>query len=121
MGTPLITRAFLLIAISKKAAHFSVFVKHYLKNSYKKLDPTITVRSSFSYLNDIGASATGAFPFLVSKIPSHPPGKRFVSCGDFAKEFLLFLFVLVNAHKQHQNSNHKLTNYIPVQTQNLTV
>ena len=37
--TPLITKAFLLTAVSKKAAHFSLFVKIYFENSYKKLGP----------------------------------------------------------------------------------
>ena len=39
MGTPLITKAFLLTAVSKKAAHFPLFVKHYFEKSYKKLSP----------------------------------------------------------------------------------
>ena len=40
VGTPLITKAFLLTAVSKKAAHFSAFVKYYFENGYKKLDST---------------------------------------------------------------------------------
>jgi len=40
LGTPLITKAFLLIAISKKAAYFPLFVKRYFENCYKNLDST---------------------------------------------------------------------------------
>ena len=39
MGTPLITKAFLLIAISKKAAHFLLFVKYFLKIVTKNWAP----------------------------------------------------------------------------------
>ena len=37
-GTPLITKAFLLILISKKAAHFYAFVKCFFEFVTKKLD-----------------------------------------------------------------------------------
>lgn len=53
MGIPLITKAFLLTAVSKKAAQFPMFVKYNLK-LLKKLVARISASHSSSYLSDIG-------------------------------------------------------------------
>ena len=57
MGTLLITKAFLLTAVSKKAAHFTVFVKHYFEKSYKKLGPAFLRNPAF--LNLVTLPGTG--------------------------------------------------------------
>ena len=53
MGTLPIPRAFLLTAVSKKAAQFPLFVKYNLK-LLKKTVARISASHSSSYLSDIG-------------------------------------------------------------------
>ena len=61
MGTLLITKAFLLTAVSKKAAHFTLFVKCFLENSYKNLGPAFLRDPAFLNLVTLGLPVT---PFL---------------------------------------------------------
>ena len=56
-GIPLITEAFLLTAVSKKAAHFTVFVKCFFENSYKKPGPAFPRDPAFLNLVTLGASS----------------------------------------------------------------
>ena len=72
MGIPLITKAFLLTAVSKKAAHFTVFVKCFFENSYKKLGPAFLQDPAFLNLVTLGQSPspTDGFTRAQTKIVS---------------------------------------------------
>jgi len=63
VGTPLITKAFLLTAVSKKAAHFTVFVKHYFEKITKNWAPHFCGDPVF--LNLVTLEGTEALPYDV--------------------------------------------------------